>query len=172
MRPTLYPGGPLCLIVEYAIYGNLKGFLQECEQAVRGLNHLPIITRSKSRSNSTTSTSSTYPLLLHEKTPISRQNSVFSDTPNECRKFTFPVPPPRQYLRSQDGGVFGESVEALQTAHAPGVSMPLAHTVSPLSHDYINTKGLVYMEDVQNFALQIACGLQHLRNIQVLDMWP
>ena len=151
--------------MEYAIYGNLKAFLRECEEAVRGLNHLPTIARSKSRSHSTTSTSSTYPLLLHEKTSLSRQNSVFSDTPNEFRTFVFPVPP---HSRIQDGGAFVESLEAQQTAHAPGMATPMAHTVSPLSHDYVNSKGLVYMEDVMNFALQIACGLQHLQNMQVL----
>ena len=64
-----------------------------------------------------------------------------------------------------------ESLEAQQTAHAPGITTPVAHTVSPLSHDYVNSKGLVYMEDVMNFALQIACGLQHLQNMQVLPLY-
>lgn len=64
-----------------------------------------------------------------------------------------------------------ESLEAQQTAHAPGITTPVAHTVSPLSHDYVNSKGLVYMEDVMNFALQIACGLQHLQNMQVLALY-
>ena len=51
---------------------------------------------------------------------------------------------------------------------APGVSpTSLAHSVAPLLHDYANCKGVVYMEDVQNFALQIACGLQHLEKLQV-----
>ena len=54
------------------------------------------------------------------------------------------------------------------TAHHPdATAVPLAHAVAPIGHDYINTKGLVYMEDVHNFALQIACGLQHLASMQV-----
>jgi hypothetical protein len=54
-------------------------------------------------------------------------------------------------------------------AHHPDTApVPLAHSVTPIGHDYINTKGLVYMEDVHNFALQIACGLQHLANMQVI----
>ena len=54
-------------------------------------------------------------------------------------------------------------------AHHPDTApVPLAHSITPIGHDYINTKGLVYMEDVHNFALQIACGLQHLANMQVL----
>lgn len=63
-----------------------------------------------------------------------------------------------------------ESLEAQQTAHAPGMATPMAHSVSPLSHDYVNSKGLVYMEDVMNFALQISCGLKHLQNMQVLPL--
>ena len=54
------------------------------------------------------------------------------------------------------------------TAHHPdAAAVPLAHSVAPIGHDYLNTKGLVYMEDVHNFALQIACGLQHLSSMQV-----
>ena len=54
------------------------------------------------------------------------------------------------------------------TAHHPNATaLPLAHTIAPIGHDYLNTKGLVYMEDVHNFALQIACGLQHLASMQV-----
>lgn len=33
--------------------------------------------------------------------------------------------------------------------------------------DYINCRGILYMEDVMNFALQIACGLQHLGELEV-----
>ena len=54
------------------------------------------------------------------------------------------------------------------TAQHPGTAIPLAHSVAPIGHDYINTKGIVYMEDVHNFALQIACGLQHLASMEVL----
>lgn len=51
--------------------------------------------------------------------------------------------------------------------HPDTAAVPLAHSVTPIGHDYINTKGLVYMEDVHNFALQIVCGLQHLASMQV-----
>ena len=59
------------------------------------------------------------------------------------------------------------------TAHHPdAAAIPLAHSVAPIGHDYLNTKGLVYMEDVHNFALQIACGLEHLASMQVNRQLP
>ena len=40
-------GGPVCLIVEFASYGNLRDFLRQCEEVVLSLNHLPHIPRNR-----------------------------------------------------------------------------------------------------------------------------
>ena len=155
-------GGPLCLIVEYATYGSLKDFLRECEEVVFSLNHVPYIARSTSisRNNSCSSSSSSYPLLV-DRTPLTAQMSVPSDnTPSGPMTFTFPPS-----NRNTKNGGFQENPQC--TAHVPGVATPFAHSIAPITHDYINSKGIVYMEDVQNFALQIACGLQHLESMQV-----
>ena len=40
-------GGPLCLIVEFASYGNLRDFLRQCEEVVLSLNHMPHIPRNR-----------------------------------------------------------------------------------------------------------------------------
>jgi serine/threonine protein kinase len=40
-------GGPVCLIVEFATYGNLRDFLRQCEEVVLSLNHLPHIPRNR-----------------------------------------------------------------------------------------------------------------------------
>lgn len=149
--------GPPYLILEYAVYGSLKDFLKHCEQAVLSLNHVPQIVRSRTRSRrleSHSSVSSAYPLLVE---PSPHNDSAFSPT-----TFQFPTP----FLSTQDSG-FCEDSEDTLSAYAPGMSLPLAHTLSPISHDYINTKGLIFMEDIPNFALQIACGLEHLENMQV-----
>ncbi len=165
----LFIGGPLYLIIEYAMYGSLKDFLRQCEEAVRSLNHMPVIVRSNSRTRSTScsSCSSAYPLIVNDKPPLSAQNSVFlAGTPSGQSSFVFPQSQ-RQRLQTQDSGCFTDHEESsLSAAHIPA-ALPLAHAVCPLTHDYINTKGLIHMEDVQNFALQIACGLQHLENMQV-----
>jgi serine/threonine protein kinase len=41
------PGGPVCLIVEFARYGNLRDFLRQCEEVVLSLNHKPHIPRNR-----------------------------------------------------------------------------------------------------------------------------
>lgn len=77
--------------------------------------------------------------------------------------FIFPSPPTSHVSTGSTG-----SGDMKLTAHHPdATALPLAHSVAPIGHDYINTKGLVYMEDVHNFALQVACGLQHLATMQV-----
>ena len=39
--------GPVCLIVEFARYGNLRDFLRQCEEVVLSLNHKPHIPRNR-----------------------------------------------------------------------------------------------------------------------------
>ena len=74
--------------------------------------------------------------------------------------FSFPSPPSHTSSSSS-------TTDNKTAAHHPSTAVPLAHSVAPIGHDYINSKGLVYMEDVHNFALQIACGLQHLASMEV-----
>ena len=40
-------GGPVCLIVEFARYGNLRDFLRQCEEVVLSLNHKPHFPRNR-----------------------------------------------------------------------------------------------------------------------------
>ena len=98
---------------------------------------------------------------------------------NSCNKFDFSAKSiatkfARDRLITQDSGFFGESVDSSSQATFGRVSgssdsaTSMANiVVAPLTHDYINSRGLLYMEDVQNFALQIACGLKNLEDIQV-----
>ena len=79
-------------------------------------------------------------------------------------QFVFPLPS-SPGINVRNGS--SSSADSRQAAHHPNTAVPLAHSVTPIGHDYINSKGLVYMEDVHNFALQIACGLQHLAKMQV-----
>ena len=180
------------MIIEYARYGSLKDFLRECEEAVLQLNHAPQILRCRSQDHqsgssaySPTSTYSVYPQLV-DKSQLCSQNScggggVFSPditaTPSTAAGGVFEFPPnkarhlTRERLTTQDSGFCGEPVDS--SIHQTAFNDPLdgavsmAHSVAPLTHDYINNKGLIYMEDVQNFALQIACGLKHLEDCQV-----
>jgi hypothetical protein len=164
------------MIIEYANHGSLKDFLKSCEEAVLKLNHIPQVQQSfgSHRTSSTNSGSSTYPHLVF-KLPLSTQNSVFSSggtpTPSaSSNRFDFSGENDQisgeERLATQDSGFFGENVDQAAFNEASSGALT-AHTVAPLTHDYVNSKGLLYMEDVQNFALQIACGLKHLEEIQV-----
>lgn len=167
------------MIIEYANHGSLKDFLKNCEEAVLKLNHIPQVQQSfrSRRTSSTNSGSSTYPHLVF-KLPLSAQNSVFSSsgTPTalipsasssgfdfSCANHQISI---EERLVTQDSGFFGENMDQAALSETSGGAL-VAHMVAPLTRDYINSKGLLYMEDVQNFALQIACGLKHLKDIQV-----
>ena len=171
------------MIIEYANHGSLKDFLKSCEEAVKKLNHVPQVKQFRTRQTSSTSTGCPQPMF---KLPVSAQNSVFSTsgTPttvmtaaNSSGKFDFSSAPAiptslnRERLITQDSGFFGES-GSQATFSDILVSTPtstVAHTIAPLTHDYVNSKGLLYMEDIQNFTLQIACGLKHLEDIDVSE---
>ena len=176
------------MIIEYARYGSLKDFLKQCEDVVLQLNHIPQIQYYRSHHSCSTyspsSTCSAYPQLL-DKIQLSGHGGVFSpdvtstpgatSTPGTTGTGMFEFPPTklsnltRERLTTQDSGFYGEMVESLPQAAFNDLldGAPIAHSVAPLTHDYVNSKGLLYMEDVQNFALQIACGLKHLEDIQV-----
>ena len=165
------------MIIEYANHGSLKDFLKMCEEAVLKLNHIPQIQQSfRSRRTSSANTgSSSYPHLVF-KLPLSAQNSVFSTTSTptalipptpDSNKFDFSSAHHQNIrLATEDSGFFGENGDQAAISDALGGALT-AHSVVPLTHNYVNSKGLLYMEDVQNFALQIACGLKHLEDIQV-----
>ena len=174
---TIHAGGPIYMIIEYARYGSLKDFLKECEQVVLQLNHIPQVLSYRSHQNSPCSTCSTYPQLV-DKTQLNSYstNGVFSPdstlTPSTATTGMFQFPPTKQSqmtrerLTTQDSG-FGDYSPQAAFSDALADDSFIAHTVAPLTHDYVNSKGLLYMEDVQNFALQIACGLKHLEESQV-----
>ena len=165
------------MIIEYARYGSLKDFLKECEQVVLQLNHVPQVLSYRSHQNSPCSTCSAYPQLVN-KTQLNfySTNGVFSpdptSTPSTATTGVFQFPPTkkssmtRERLTTQDSG-FGDYSPQAAFSDALTDDSFIAHTVAPLTHDYVNSKGLLYMEDVQNFALQIACGLKHLEESQV-----
>ena len=112
--------------------------------------------RSRTGTFSSSSLSSTQPLIMRQ------DSSVFTPGSGQ-QQFIFPLPAPSMSASTTSSS----NEDSKQTACHPSTAVPLAHSVAPIGHDYINSKGLVFMEDVHNFALQIACGLQHLASMQV-----
>ena len=156
--------GPLYLIVEFAIHGSLKDYLHQCMEVVEKLNHTPRIIRLHRKRHP--SLSSYSPGVQKEKAPLSQQSSVFSMTSQMSKTDTSSISPlitssmnsPSEL--SYTGPMKTRSRCLTQDSGKGSLS-------SEPVHDYINCKGLIYMEDVMNFALQIACGLQHLEKLKV-----
>eukprot|EP00731_Ephydatia_muelleri_P021018 Em0013g745a len=153
------PGDPICLIIEYAAHGNLRTFLRSCEETSMTLNHQPLILWKKSRTESCSSASSSQPLLSAKSPTCGQAFSYSSDA--QVRYVSHP--PPLLNQESVEGLVCVQ--EDQRVAIAGGTSTQIT---PPLTHDYLNCKGLMYMEDIVTFALQIASGLQHLESMEIV----
>ena len=149
------------------MYGSLKDYLIECKEVVRKLNHTPRVMGFRRSLRLRSSVSSCNPAQRGEKLPLSQQSSVFSDISLTSRTNSVSADSEmalstagmmRARCLTQDSGFCGDLMKC---------DTPAASTPDQLTHDYINCKGLLYMEDVMNFAYQIACGLQHLENLGV-----
>lgn len=163
------------MILEFAEHGNLKNYLHQCKEVVEKLNHAPQIASGPRlkrhpsvnsnrhpsvNSNRHASASSFYH--QHEKIPLSQQSSVFSVSSRTSRidstDSSSPDCPKVCTPRGRyDSGFCGESA----------VRKVKGSVFSETAQDYVNCKGLLYMEDVLGFGLQIARGLQHLESLKV-----
>ena len=153
-------GNPLYLIVEFAMYGSLQNFLKECEEAVLCLNHTPHVAykTGQYQSSSDSPTFMSQPLEFShgssssEKTTLSHQSSsaATSTATKMCEQGD-------KLAYESDATVVGSSAQAVYDSLS-----------APITHDYVNSKGPLYVEDVQSFALQIASGLRHLEQEKVM----
>ena len=140
-------GGPLCIIMEYAAHGNLREYLKSCEEAVLKLHHQP--TTSWKDSHNEVSTNTLY----------SNHHQGTNTTTDGCAPANLTYSSgvtKHSLLMKQDSG-FSDSLDAATTPTS------FSHTVA----NYVNCRGLIHMENVQNFALQIASGLKHLEAMDV-----
>ena len=141
------------------MYGKLNEYLRSCQEALVQLG-LPIQSVNlqdasnfvRKSSNSTdyvnilqsNSNSNTY-LNLHQV--LTRDNSLLSEQSDS--------------VFSDNVAYMPESVDSYQKPYTP------ASDIVSLSRDYASSPGLLVNEDIVNFALQIAYGLQHLEKLNV-----
>jgi len=134
------------------MHGKLKDYLKICQEALTRLG-LPIISvnlhdASKfSRSNNSTASinilqNNNSSSNLHQV--LTKDNSLLSDS-----------------LFSDNVAYVPESLDSDSKPWTP------ASEIVSLSRDYLNSPGLLFNEDIVNFALQIAYGLQHLEKLKV-----
>ena len=151
----LHIGGPLCIVMEYAVHGSLKDFLKTCKDTVLRLNHQPAVIRKGGfQGASGTASSPSHMLGTCSVADANVRRCDWTDRTSHDRNVRG-----RLSLMKQDSG-FSDSVDVTTPSHPP-------HTTTPLTMDYTNCRGLIHMEDVQNFALQIASGLRHLEAMEV-----
>ena len=87
---------------------------------------------------------------------------------NTTTKGVFEFPPAkrstltRERLTTQDSG-FGECTPQAAFSDAVADEASVANTVAPLTHDYVNTKGLIYMEDVHELCPADCMWVEALR---------
>lgn len=172
---TFAIGGPLCIVVEYAMYGKLKDYLLECRRVVTHSSHLPIhiatirdpTFHSKERLLKTvqvqfSSTSSGYGSMIGKYSTES-QGSIGSTSHSQESQDNL-------YSSSVDtmatDGVFETTSYCRNVCDEPEDTFQ--HSAE-FSCEYINSPGLIYEEDVINFALQIASGLEHLERLKVYN---
>ena len=142
----------MCIIMEYAAHGSLKDFLKTCKETVLTLNHQPAVIgkgfhETSGSSNHMVGTCNTANV---DMTLCCDQGDQTSTSLNARR---------RPLLIKQDSGFSGSVDMASPSLHT--------HTTTSLTMDYTNCRGLIHMEDVQNFVLQIASGLRHLEAMEV-----
>lgn len=161
-----FTGSPLYLIVEFALYGSLQTFLKECEEVVLHLNHTPHIVHRNGRHQSCNSCtdSSTYANMSSTEPGINIQSLPPSYLDISA---TNSEPLQGNEIAMNHQEIQNDSLNPELSAEA--CCGPASAAVT---HDYINSKGLLYMEDVHNFALQISSGLKHLaqQNIVHCDL--
>ena len=68
-------------------------------------------------------------------------------------------------LNMQSDSGYGDSIVYAPESVDSGYSV--GESVMSTSRDYANSPGILYDQDITNFALQIAHGLQHLENLKV-----
>ena len=151
---------PLYLIVEFAMYGSLQNFLKECEEAVLCMNHSPHVSyktgRYQSCSDSPTFMSQSLKF-SHESSSSKKTTLSHPSNPAAASAATKTCEQGDMLTCESDATVVGSSAQAVYDCIS-----------APATHDYINSKGLLYVEDVQSFALQIASGLKHLEKEKVI----
>lgn len=161
----LLADSPLYLIVEFALHGSLQTYLQDCEEVVLRLHHRVCVVHRDGTSTADTSPYTNMSDLSPTEpssptTPSSEASVFFAAASNSMSGLELNVRPSSELQQDGGGGDFFDSK----------ISARVSFDESPaaVSRDYINSKGLLYMEDVQAFALQIASGLKHLEEQNIV----
>lgn len=153
--------------MEYAQHGNLHDFLKKCST-----NH-HLFHPSQSSSTTSSCSSPNYPLMprhlpLSSQASYSTGHAPLSAQASNTTTHTYLHCSSVQYdsAMSPDGSFthFEDYTNQVNNLY------PMAHNMSPIAHNYINVPARLSSRDIQNFALQIVEGLEHLNTMKVTSV--
>lgn len=143
----------LYIILEYCKFGRLKDYLKSCGNALETLG-LPVKLGN-------------YSDYIQESYDSLKYMNILQS--NNCNSYSNVLPKKNSCLNVASDSGYGDSIvyipESVDSGYTSG---SVAESLLNLSRDYVNSPGILYYQDVTNFALQIAFGLQHLENLKVL----
>ena len=145
----------LYLILEYCLFGRLKDYLITCDSVLVELGMSVKLSDYSVDAVQTSYQSTEYVNTLQSGS--AGYNSYSKMLSKENSLLNMP----------SDSG-YGDSIAYIPESIDSGyTSWSVEEPWGYLSRDYTNTPGLLYNQDLTNFALQIAHGLQHLEGLKV-----
>lgn len=169
----LHTGGPLCIVLEYAMYGKLKDYLLECKRVATNNGCLPI--RIASVTAPEFHSSRKYLQAVQFSSLSSGYGSIIGRSNVDSQESIT--------TKDSDDNLYSGSIDTITTDGVFDVSDSknmyecsegMFHMYTEQSNEYCNSPGLIYEEDVINFSLQIASGMEHLERLKVIwiTSWP
>ena len=138
------------------MFGKLKDYLQSCDDVLIELG-LPVKLNDYTVDVQESRHSMEYINILQSN---SNHNSSAKMLTTDCNDVSMLNVP-------SDSG-YGDSIAYVPESVDSGyTSWSISESLVPASRDYINLPGMLYNQDITNFALQIGHGLQHLENLKV-----
>ena len=146
------------ILLEYCMFGKLKDYLRSCDDVLIELG-LPVKLSEYSVDVQGSSHSVEYINIL-QSNPTCYNSSSKMMTTDSKNGSMLNVP--------SDSG-YGDSIAYVPESIDSGYTSwrSIGESLVPVSRDYANSPGMLYNQDITNFALQIAHGLQHLENLKV-----
>lgn len=149
------------------MFGKLKDYLKSCDNA---LIKLGMSVKLYDYSDDTQKRCSTEYINISQGVqkachPIGYINTSQNDSTNYNSYLT----KENLLLNMPSDSGYGDSIAYVPESVDSGYrSLSDDDFLPSLSRDYANSPGILYNQDITNFALQIACGLQHLEALKVL----
>ena len=150
------------ILLEYCMFGKLKDYLQSCDDVLMELE-LPVKLSDYTDNVQGLNHSVEYINILQSN--YTRYNSSSKIQTKDSKESSMLNVP-------SDSG-YGDSIAYVPESIDSGyTSQSICGSLLPVSRDYANSPGVLYNQDITNFALQIAHGLQHLESLKVAALCP